>query len=98
MVIFSVSGGFGLRSWTFGGILSPSAYHLYGWYMDDSALCARGRARWNLMDCGASSPRPRSGPPLLQSFFSPVDTVGCVAVDRSCLIETQGFEQTAASS
>jgi hypothetical protein len=31
MVIFSVSGGFGLRSWTFEAISFPSIYHLYGW-------------------------------------------------------------------
>ena len=31
-----------------------------------SLHCVQGRARWNPRDCGASSPRPRSGPPLLQ--------------------------------
>src|ERR1700726_896637 len=42
MVIFSVSGGFGRRSWTLGDISFPSMHHLHGWYMDVFALCARG--------------------------------------------------------
>src|ERR1700733_4921817 len=71
MVIFSVSGGFGLRSCTFEGILSsihvPSIWMVYGC---PCAVC-KGRARWNRRDYDVSSLRPRSRPPT-----------PCVLIDR----------------
>src|SRR6202035_4879568 len=102
MVIFSVSGGFGLRSWTFEAISFPSMYHLHGWNMDVSALCARGEHGGTLGTAARNLRSPRSGPPLLQLLSFSVDHVGrygAASIDPAfSRLEEHGFEQTASSS
>src|SRR5579859_278578 len=63
----------------------------------------KGRARWNLRDCGASSPWPRSGPPLLRLHFPSLlitsSAYEAASIDPALSrLEEHGFEQTAPSS
>ena len=99
MVIFSVSGGFGLSSWTFAGIFSirlTSAWMVYGWFR----VKHKGRAQGGTFGTAVRHPGglDRAAAHLL-SF--PVDHLVCpgaATIDPAfSRLEEYGFEQTAPS-